>query len=151
MTYALKQILFASLFLIVFLMQPLYSQNSALGIFEDNADIGKIKRAGSVNYNPESQVYTIEGSGKNMWFGEDEFHFLWKQIKGDFILRARVEFIGEGVDPHRKLGWIIRNSLDTSAPHVNVSVHGDGLTALQFRRKEGGDTEEIRSEYVLLK
>ena len=29
-------------------------------------------------------------------------------MTGDFILQARVEFIGKGVDPHRKVGLIVR-------------------------------------------
>lgn len=81
-----------------------------------------------------------------MWFGADQFHYLWKSIQGDFILRAEFEFLGEGVDPHRKVGWIVRNNLRGDAPHVNASVHGDGLTALQYRKTTGGDTEEVQSE-----
>ena len=41
-----------------------------------------------------------------MWTTRDEFHFAFNKIKGDFIVRARIEFVGTGVDPHRKLGWI---------------------------------------------
>jgi TolB protein len=81
-----------------------------------------------------------------MWFGSDEFHFAWKKVKGDFILQARVEFLGKGVDPHRKAGLMIRASLEPTSAHVNVSRHGDGLTSLQFRRVNGADTEEVRSE-----
>ena len=39
-----------------------------------------------------------------MWGQRDEFHFAWKRLKGDFILQARVELVGQGVDPHRKAG-----------------------------------------------
>ena len=87
----------------------------------------------------------MEGSGKNIWFDRDEFHFLYKKIKGDFILTAHVEFIGKGVDPHRKIGWMARNSLDTSSAHVSAVIHGDGLTSLQYRKTAYGETEEIRS------
>ena len=34
-----------------------------------------------------------------MWFGRDEFHFAWKKVRGDFILQARVEFLGQGRGP----------------------------------------------------
>ena len=46
--------------------------------------------------------------GVNMWAPRDEFQFAWKRMTGDFILQARVEFLGTGVDPHRKAGWIVR-------------------------------------------
>lgn len=114
------------------------------GIFEMHADIGDVKHPGSASYDAKNQVYTVEGSGANMWFGEDQFHYLYKQITGDFILRARVEFIGVGTDPHRKMGWIVRSGLDPVSAHVNATVHGDGLTALQFRRTKGDSTQEIR-------
>ncbi|MDT0641408.1 DUF5050 domain-containing protein [Zunongwangia sp. F363] len=117
-----------------------------IGIFDNHLDIGAVKNEGSVTYNEEEQVYTITGSGTNMWFGEDEFHFLWKAIQGDFILRARVEFVREGTDPHRKIGWIVRNNLALDSPHVNAAVHGDGLTSLQYRKSEGADTQEVVSQ-----
>src|SRR6266478_8763398 len=85
------------------------------------------------------------GSGANMWFDHDEFHFVWKRMKGDFILTTRAQFIGEGVEQHRKIGWIVRSSLDSDSAHVNAAVHGDGLTSLQFRRGKGAITEEVRS------
>ena len=137
--------LFTTSILISMISCNKHPQDPSTGQFLDNTDIGEVKHGGSVIYNSENQTYTIEGSGTNMWFGEDEFHFLWLPMKGDFILRTEAEFIGEGVDPHRKIGWMIRNDLGTGSAHVNASVHGDGLTALQFRRIEGTDTEEVHS------
>ena len=121
------------------------SQAQEIGIFDNHQDIGDVKSEGSVAYDEEEQVYTLTGSGKNMWFGSDEFHYVWKAIQGDFILRARVGFVGEGTDPHRKIGWIVRNNLAPDAPHVNAALHGDGLTSLQYRRTKGADTEEVTS------
>ncbi len=117
-----------------------------IGIFDSHLDVGDCKNKGFVNYNKEAQTYIIGGSGKNMWFGEDQFHYLWTSIQGDFILRTEVDFLGEGVDPHRKVGWIVKNDLNSETPHVNATVHGDGLTSLQYRRSIGGDTEEMVSE-----
>jgi Tol biopolymer transport system component len=54
-----------------------------------------------------------------------------------------VRFLGEGVEAHRKAGWIVRNSLESDAPHVNAAVHDDGLTSLQYRQEKGGATLEI--------
>ncbi len=134
-----------TLFFIGFIM-TVYTQNIPLGIFDGQTDIGRVKIKGSSIYNAENQEYLMKGSGYNIWFGRDEFHFLWKKLRGDFILTANVEFIGKGTDPHRKIGWMIRNSLDTSSSHISVAVHGDGLTSLQYRRIAGKHTEEIRSE-----
>jgi TolB protein len=122
-----------------------HSQQKNIGLFEGETDVGNPLRAGSALYDSASESYTIEGSGSNMWFGRDEFHFLWRKLKGDFILSAQVRFVGKGVEQHRKLGWMVRSDLGPGAPHANASLHGDGLMSLQFRRKEGDTTREVQS------
>lgn len=122
-----------------------FTQPESLGIFELQQDIGNVNKRGSATYDAERQQYTITGSGANMWADRDEFHFAWKRMKGDFILTTRAQFIGEGVEAHRKIGWMVRSSLDSDSTHVNAAVHGDGLTSLQFRRSKSGITEEMRS------
>ncbi|MFD2571480.1 TolB family protein [Spirosoma soli] len=118
---------------------------SKLGQFDGQTDVGRVKRPGSASYNPARQEYTIEGSGTNIWFDRDEFHFVWKRMKGDFILQTNGHLLGKGVDPHRKLGWMVRSTLDSNSAHINAVVHGDGLTSLQFRRTKGATTEEKKS------
>jgi|KBSSwiStaDraftv2_1062776.scaffolds.fasta_scaffold168447_2 Tol biopolymer transport system component len=120
-------------------------QAASLGQFEDHTDLGSPKLSGSAAYDAVSQEYSVSAAGVNMWANRDEFHFLWKRMRGDFILQARVEFIGKGVDPHRKLGWIVRSTLDEDSPYADATVHGDGLTSLQFRRTKGAITEQVRS------
>src|SRR5258706_13057935 len=122
-----------------------FSQQNSLGAFAGQTDVGKPSKLGTATYDSEKQEYTVEGSGANMWLGRDEFHFVWQRLKGNFILMTRAEFIGKGVEAHRKIGWTVRSSLDADAPHVTAVVHGDGLTSLQFRRTKGAITEEVRS------
>jgi TolB protein len=142
---------FYLIYSIIFILNPLnlntmsaQELNKQYGLFAHHSDIGNVKLAGNVTYNTEKQTYTLEGSGKNIWFGNDEFHYVWKKIKGDFILTAQVEFSGKGVEAHRKTGWMIRQSLDPGSPHISAVIHGDGLTSLQYRRKINGDMEEKR-------
>ena len=124
---------------------PVLAQDSRVGEFEAHSDVGSPRIAGSAAYNAVSQDYTLTAAGQNMWAQRDEFHFAWKKMKGDFILQSRVELIGKGVDPHRKLGWIVRTSLDADSPYADAAVHGDGLTSLQYRRTRGAITEEVKS------
>ncbi len=122
------------------------TQNSPTGMFDNSTDIGDTKLPGSTEYNPDTQVYTLRGAGENIWFDKDGFHLLWKKLKGDFIIRVRMRFSGDGVHEHRKAGIMIRDSLTTNSVHVSGVVHGDGLTSLQYRKITGNDTEETRSE-----
>jgi dipeptidyl aminopeptidase/acylaminoacyl peptidase len=66
-------------------------------------------------------------------------------MTGDFIVRTHARFHGAGVDPHRKLGWIVRRTLDAGSAYVDAAIHGDGLTSLQFRRTDGAITEQVQS------
>lgn len=121
------------------------SQKYVLDPFENQSDVGSVHFPGSCEYNPEEQIYTITSAGANIWHDHDDFHFAWRRMSRNFIVTTRAEFVGTGVNPHRKLGWMVRASLHTSSPNVSTGIHGDGLITLQFRRSQGGPTEEIRT------
>ena len=114
-------------------------------LFENHCNVGSVNLPSSCEYNPEQQVYTIASAGQNIWGDHDDFHFLWRRMRGNFIATVRAEFLGTGVNPHRKLGWMARTSLDSQSPEVCTGIHGDGLISLQFRRTPGGQTEEVRA------
>lgn len=126
---------------LVLLCTPAFSQ----GIFDNSSDVGKLLHKGNTSYNTDTQEYELSGAGNNIWFGSDEFHFTWKKMKGDFILQAKGKLLGKGTALHRKFGWMIRNSLDSSAATVAATVHGDGLTSLQYRKTAHADMEEIKA------
>ena len=117
----------------------------APGPFENQTDIGTVNHTGSCVYDGEQDSYTISGAGANIWGDHDDFHFVWKRMTGNFIVTARAAWMGAGANPHRKLGWMARPSFDASSPNVCTAIHGDGLLTLHFRRKWGGETDEVRS------
>lgn len=122
-----------------------YSQNSTVGIFK-SVDIGNPKSAGSATYDEATQTYDIKGSGYNIWFNRDEFHYLYKKISGDFILTADFAFAGEKGNEHKKMGWMVRESLDDDAASYNAVTHGNGLTLLQWRPLRGAYMRDPEDE-----
>jgi Tol biopolymer transport system component len=122
-----------------------FAQDSGLGLFEGHGDIGHVLKAGSVEYNSLKKNYLIAGSGYNMWFARDAYHFVWKKVSGDASVAADIKWIGKGGDPHRKACVIIRQSLDAESPYADVALHGSGLTSLQYREVKDGLTHEIQS------
>ncbi|HSE18553.1 MAG TPA: hypothetical protein VLB46_15975 [Pyrinomonadaceae bacterium] len=134
------------LFLIAIATLLIASQQKPVGVFVDQSDVGNPLHMGRTTYDSDKQEYTIEGAGTNMWASQDEFHFVWRRLQGNFMLTASAAFVGQGVEPHRKMGWMVRASLDADSPHAVAVVHGDGLTSLQFRRTKGAATEEIKSK-----
>ena len=122
-------------------------KKQSLGVFEAAGDVGNVKFAGSSVYDPVTEKYSLRGSGSNMWFGEDEFHFLWRRMNGDFILDTRIEWIGKGVQAHRKAGLSIRETLHSGSRHVSAEFHGgDGLMSLQYRLEPDSVTLEQSAE-----
>jgi TolB protein len=119
-----------------------------VGIFENHADVGTVLHAGSATFDAATSTYTLTGSGDNMWFASDAFHFAWKKVSGDVDLTADIAFATVGGNPHKKAVLMVRQSLDTDAVYADVVVHRSGLAALQFRDQKGGLTHEIQSSTV---
>ncbi|HMG67146.1 MAG TPA: hypothetical protein VK588_05640 [Chitinophagaceae bacterium] len=134
--------LFTACCILIFL--PAMAQRT--GIFLDHTDVGNPKIKGSTSFDYESKMYTLKGGGYNIWFNRDEFQFAYKKLKGDFILTANFEFIGEGKEGHRKIGWMVRKSLADSDVHISAVDHGDGLTVLQWRVKPGMNMRDPEDE-----
>src|SRR6185503_1566808 len=130
------------------LCSQMVSAQTPAGIFDGQNDIGRVKTAGTGTYDDKLQTYQVSGSGTNIWANHDEFHFVWKKMKGDFILRCDAGFIGKGVEEHRKIGWMVRSSLDTGSKHISAVVHGAGLTSLQFRRATDGPMDEKKFDIL---
>src|SRR5437879_6509620 len=116
-----------------------------VGIFEGHADVGTVLHPGSVAFDASTRSYTVAGSGENMWSTQDAFHYVWKKAAGDLALTADISFVGPGKEPHRKACLVIRQSLDADAAYVDVALHGDGLTSLQFREAKGAATHEVQA------
>jgi TolB protein len=123
-----------------------FAQQNSLGVFTHAADIGKPKHSGSSAYDRVSGTYTLKGSGYNIWFDRDEFHYLYKKLTGDFVLTANFRFLGDTGNAHRKMGWMVRQSEDESSVSINAVQHGDGLVVMQWRGKQGENMRDPEDE-----
>jgi len=119
--------------------------DTPLGIFTSSTDVGAVLHKGSATFDPVTSTYTLSSSGENMWFDKDAFHFAWKKVSGDAFISADIDFLGHGKNPHRKAAVIIRQSLDPDSAYVDIALHGNGLTSLQYRDEKGAATHEIQS------
>ena len=122
-------------------------KSASLGVFDGHGDVGVVQHAGSTTFDPVTQTYTVAGSGANMWLATDAYQFAWKQVAGgDLSLSADIAWLGAGKNAHRKACLMIRQSLDPDSAYVDVAVHGDGLTSLQFRDAQGMNTHEVQAD-----
>ena len=127
------------------LFGPATLRASAIGEFDHSIDVGKISIPGSAEFLAATGTYRITGSGANMWFKEDAFHFLYKKLSGDLSFTIDVAWPAAGKELHRKACAIVRAGLDADVVYVDVAVHGDGLIELQYRKTKGADTIGIRT------
>jgi TolB protein len=127
---------------------PINVRAADFGVFESQGEVGKSSQPGSVVFDQKDASYVVAGGGENMWFTNDAFHFVWKRVSGDFALQAAIEFLGTGGNAHRKACLMVRQTLDPDSAYVDVAMHGDGLTSLQFRDKQGGTTHEVQANVI---
>ncbi len=124
------------------LFNTAFSQDKTTGQFEARTDVGNPEIKGSSAWNRSGKSYTLKGGGYNIWFDRDEFHYLYNEMEGDFILTATFRFKGKGTDPHRKTGWMLRTDTCEDAQHISATIHGDGLTVLQWRNFRGASMRD---------
>ena len=60
-------------------------------------------------------------------------------MSGNFAVTATMQFLGEGAD-HRKAGIMLRQTLDTDSPYVDIVIHGNGMPGIQWRNTKGDVT-----------
>jgi len=125
--------------------QSLSAQAGSLGIFEGQSDVGSVVPPGTLSYDAAAGVYTMTAAGVNLWSTVDGFHFAWKKLSGDFSLTADIDFpIKTGnPSPHRKAVLMCRQTLDLDGAYADAAQHGSGLTAVQYRREKGVNTQSV--------
>jgi hypothetical protein len=121
------------------------TENTRIGIFEGQSDIGAAIAPGSSSYNKSSKQYRIVSAGYNVWYQRDEFRFLWKRLSGDVSLAADFNFPDTAGYGDRKAFVIIRQSLDDDSKEALVAIHGAGLLHLAWRPEKGQMMKEVRA------
>jgi TolB protein len=127
------------LLIVCLLSVAVFAQSGNLGIFTNSGDVGGPAIKGSAEFTAASGQYRIAGSGANIWAKQDQFQYVWREMTGNFTVTATVRFLGQG-NEHRKAGIMVRQSLDTDATYADVVIHGTGMPGLQWRSKQGEDT-----------
>jgi len=119
-----------------------FAQSGSLGVFTHSGDVGGPARKGSTVFDEAKREYRITGSGANMWAKEDQFQFAWREMTGNFTVTATLEFLGQG-NEHRKAGIVVRQTLDTDSPYVDLVIHGNGMPGVQWRTAKGDITNDF--------
>ena len=120
-----------------------FGQPGKLGLFTNSTDVGDPATKGSTIYDAATGQYKIAGAGLNMWTNADQFQYVYREMSGNLSVTATVQFLGEGAMPHRKAGIVIRKTLDTDSPMIDVVMHGTGMPGIQWRNTKGDITNAM--------
>ena len=86
-------------------------------IFSADRDIGRPARRGSASFH--GGVYTLKGSGADIWGSSDQFNFAFLKFTGDGQIIARVDSL-DNTDPWAKAGIMFRQSLTGNSADAYV-------------------------------
>lgn len=117
-------------------------QAGPLGAFTRSDDVGPSPLEGTAAFDAQTGRYTITGTGADIWGRGDEFHYLSREISGNFAVTTTVKFLTDG-NPHRKASIMFRKTVDADSPFVHLAIHGDGMAAVQFRSAKGDTTNTL--------
>ena len=124
---------------IVALAASAFAQTGKFGAFTNSDDVGAPPLKGSAEFDAATRQYKITGTGTDIWAKADQFHYVWREMSGNFAVTATAKFLTEGI-AHRKAVIMLRKSLDTDSPFVHLAIHGDGTPAVQFRNTKADNT-----------
>lgn len=101
-------------------------------------DIGVVGAGGDATFS--DGVFSVSGSGDDIWSASDAFHFVHRPLHGDGAIVARVLSMSQG-DGWAKVGVMIRQSDSPSAAHAMTVLTNSNGAAFQRRLEPGGDSD----------
>jgi regulation of enolase protein 1 (concanavalin A-like superfamily) len=97
-------------------------------------DIGAVGAAGRASFS--DGVFTVSGSGADIWNTADELHFAYQPMTTQFEIVTRVNSV-QNVNAWTKAGLMVRTSLDPSASQASIFVTPGKGIAFQRRTSNG--------------
>lgn len=98
-------------------------------------DIGSVGKAGNASYG--TSLFTVIGSGADIWGNSDAFNFAWLPVSTNCTLIARVASL-ENVNAWSKAGLMIRESLNANSANAFIAVTASNGVTFQYRSTTGG-------------
>jgi DNA-binding beta-propeller fold protein YncE len=100
-------------------------------------DIGSVGVIGSASF--ANGVFTLKGSGADVWGTTDAFRFVYKVLTGDGQIIARIATL-QNTNPYAKGGVMIRQSLAANSMHAMMDVTPGNGAEFSRRTSTGGTT-----------
>jgi glucose/arabinose dehydrogenase/regulation of enolase protein 1 (concanavalin A-like superfamily) len=100
-----------------------------------HAEVGTPALAGDATWT--SGVFSISGSGDDIWNNADSFHYVYQPLNGDGQITAHIQSVAN-TDAWAKSGVMIRESLTTGSAHAFCAITAGQGAAFQRRQTTDG-------------
>ncbi len=100
-------------------------------------DVGNVGVAGDASFT--NGLFTVKGSGADIWDYSDSFHFVWQPLAGNGEIVARVVGV-QNTDGWAKAGLMIRGSLAANAPYAMLAATPSRGATFQWRYFVNGNS-----------
>ena len=94
-------------------------------------DVGNVQATGALSVS--NGIWTVTGSGADIWSAADGFQFAWHRMSGDVRFTAQVTGI-TNTNAWAKAGLMIRESLSAGSRHASVFATAGNGTCFQRRK-----------------
>jgi uncharacterized repeat protein (TIGR03806 family) len=108
-------------------------------------DVGSVSVGGDATFS--GGVFTVSGSGDDIWNNADAFHFVYRPMKGDGEIVARVQTV-QNTDAWAKAGVMIRETLTAGSRHAYALIASGNGAAFQRRLTTGGTSSHTAGPFV---
>ncbi len=115
-------------------------------------DIGPVSTAlpGYANFDPVANggTFAVRGTGTDVFFAQDSFHFVYHPVAGDFQLTLKVEGWHGYLHQWSKAMTMFRVDLDDDSQMFNQSLNNSGFDWLYYRDVKGAQHTEITNSQL---
>jgi endonuclease/exonuclease/phosphatase family metal-dependent hydrolase len=101
-------------------------------------DVGAVGATGSAT--SVNNIFTVAGSGADVWGTADEFRFVYKTFTGDGSIVTQVDALDD-VNSWVKAGVMMRETLSAGSRHAFMLVSAGKGLAFQRRTSTGGSSD----------
>jgi regulation of enolase protein 1 (concanavalin A-like superfamily) len=113
-----------------------------------HSNIGALTKPAKTILNQNNLV--IVAGGADIWGTNDEFHFTYQKVTGDFDISVQIKSLS-AANTYTKAGIMARTDLDDNSQHVYFQVFPDnsprnknnGGSEFQYRAEKGGEMKAI--------
>lgn len=109
----------------------------------ENSDVGAVGVFGYASATTNGSLFTVKGSGINIWGDSDEFQYVYQPFSGDGEIICMIQSISPDINDYVKTGLMFRETLDDDSKNVLIYTTPESGNAFQYRESTASSTSKV--------